>query len=156
MRPFDAFGQGRQPGFDRQKGKQHDAQRLSKYQAADNTDAYGVGCHFCKINAVKLKQFFGLVLVFPLVKMMKLGQIWLDPMAQDYILATIGDLIIWLIIVVPIGIVKFLFGGRRPIVVDTDSDGTGEIYLFVGGSVDATSAAQGNYSGTFTMTVSYD
>jgi uncharacterized membrane protein YfcA len=76
----------------------------------------------CKINAVKLKQFFGLVLVFPLVKMMKLGQIWLDPMGLDYILATIGDLIIWLIIVVPIGIAKFLFGGRHPIVVDTDTD----------------------------------
>jgi uncharacterized membrane protein YfcA len=76
----------------------------------------------CRINAVQLKQFFGLVLVFPLVKMMKLGQIWLDPMAQDYILATIGDLIIWLIIVVPIGILKFFFGKQVPVEIETDSD----------------------------------
>ncbi|MBN2230851.1 MAG: sulfite exporter TauE/SafE family protein, partial [Candidatus Thorarchaeota archaeon] len=32
----------------------------------------------CKVNAVQLKQVFGLVLVFPLVKMMYLGQMLLD------------------------------------------------------------------------------
>jgi uncharacterized membrane protein YfcA len=54
-----------------------------------------------RVDAVRLKHIFGLVLVFPLVKMMRLGQFWLG---DDLLLSTIGDLIIWLIIVVPIGL----------------------------------------------------
>ena len=61
-----------------------------------------------KINAVQLKQVFGLILVFPLVKMMKLGQLWLDPMGESFLIATLGDLIIWLAIVLPIGLLKLL------------------------------------------------
>lgn len=60
----------------------------------------------CKINAVQLKRIFGLVLVFPLVKMMKLGQIWLDPLNQSFVIATIGDILIWIAIVVPIGLMR--------------------------------------------------
>ncbi|MHA1904626.1 MAG: sulfite exporter TauE/SafE family protein [Candidatus Thorarchaeota archaeon] len=59
-----------------------------------------------KVNAVQLKQSFGLVLVFPLVKMMKLGQFWLDPLNQSFLIATIGDIIIWLIVVIPIGLLR--------------------------------------------------
>ncbi len=60
-----------------------------------------------KVNSVQLKRFFGLVLVFPLVKMMKLGQMWLDPLDASILVSTIGDIIIWLIIVIPIGLFRF-------------------------------------------------
>ncbi|MGV9169226.1 MAG: sulfite exporter TauE/SafE family protein [Promethearchaeia archaeon] len=61
----------------------------------------------CEVDAVGLKRVFGLVLVFPLVKMMKLGQMWLDPADQSIMIATIGDIIIWLFIVVPIGLLRY-------------------------------------------------
>lgn len=62
----------------------------------------------CRIDAVRLKQIFGLVLIFPLIKMAKLGSAWLDPSGTNFMLATIGDAIIWLLIVVPIAIVRFI------------------------------------------------
>ncbi len=61
----------------------------------------------CKVNAVQLKQVFGLVLVFPLVKMMYLGQMLMDPNNESFLMATLGDLIVWLIIVVPIGLLRY-------------------------------------------------
>ena len=42
-----------------------------------------------KVNSVQLKRVFGIILVFPLVKMMKLGQMWLDPMNTSILIATI-------------------------------------------------------------------
>ncbi len=60
----------------------------------------------CRVNAVQLKQVFGLILVFPLVKMMYLGQMLLDPLDESFVMATIGDIIIWLVIVVPIGLFR--------------------------------------------------
>lgn len=60
----------------------------------------------CKINSVQLKRVFGLILVFPLVKMMKLGQIWLDPMDTSVLMSTVGDILIWLFIVIPIGLFR--------------------------------------------------
>jgi len=65
-----------------------------------------------RVDAVRLKQLFGLVLVFPLIKMMKLGQLWLDPAGTSYLVSTLGDLIIWLLIVVPIGILRLIQEGR--------------------------------------------
>lgn len=61
-----------------------------------------------RIDAIRLKQLFGLVLVFPLIKMMKLGQLWLDPAGTSYLVSTVGDLIIWLLIVVPIGLLRLI------------------------------------------------
>ncbi|NHI90041.1 MAG: sulfite exporter TauE/SafE family protein [Candidatus Thorarchaeota archaeon] len=60
----------------------------------------------CRVNSVQLKRVFGLVLVFPLVKMMKLGQLWLDPSGSNVLISTAGDIIIWLAIVVPIGLFR--------------------------------------------------
>ncbi len=60
----------------------------------------------CKVNSVQLKRIFGVILVFPLVKMMMLGQMWLDPMDTNVLASTIGDIIIWLIIVVPVGLLR--------------------------------------------------
>ena len=60
----------------------------------------------CRVNAAQLKRIFGLVLVLPLVKMMSLGQLWLDPLDTSFLLAFIGDIIIWLLIVVPIGLLR--------------------------------------------------
>ena len=58
------------------------------------------------VDSVQLKRVFGLILVFPLVKMMRLGQMWLDPMGTSLLTSTIGDIIIWLIIVLPIGLFR--------------------------------------------------
>jgi hypothetical protein len=60
-----------------------------------------------RVDSVQLKQVFGLILVFPLVKMMRLGQMWLDPLDVSIIMSTIGDAIIWLVIVIPIGLIRF-------------------------------------------------
>ncbi|MHA2385590.1 MAG: sulfite exporter TauE/SafE family protein, partial [Candidatus Thorarchaeota archaeon] len=57
----------------------------------------------CKIDAVQLKRAFGVLLVFPLVKMMGLGRLWLDPMGLSFFLEIVGDLLICLLIIVPIG-----------------------------------------------------
>ena len=53
-----------------------------------------------RVNSVQLKRVFGVILVFPLIKMMRLGRMWLDPMGTDILTSTIGDIIIWLIIVI--------------------------------------------------------
>ena len=67
-----------------------------------------IGSRFaCRVNAVQLKRIFGLVLVFPLVRMMKLGQFWLDPSGTNYLLALTGDILIWLAIVVPVGLIRY-------------------------------------------------
>lgn len=60
----------------------------------------------CRVNAVQLKQIFGLILVFPLVTMMRLGQMWLDPNGSRGLLSTLGDITIWLAIIVPIGLFR--------------------------------------------------
>ncbi len=61
----------------------------------------------CRVNAVQLKQIFGLIIILPLISMMKLGQIWLDPNGTRGLLSTIGDVIIWLAIIIPIGLLRF-------------------------------------------------
>jgi uncharacterized membrane protein YfcA len=61
----------------------------------------------CRVDAVRLKQIFGLILVLPLITMMKLGQMWLDPTGIRGLLSTLGDITIWLLIVVPIGLLRF-------------------------------------------------
>ena len=67
-----------------------------------------------RVNSVQLKRIFGLILVFPLVKMMKLGQIWLDPMGTSILITTLGDIIIWLCIVLPIGLLRLYQLRRQP------------------------------------------
>ncbi|MCK5238421.1 MAG: sulfite exporter TauE/SafE family protein [Candidatus Thorarchaeota archaeon] len=68
-----------------------------------------------RVNAVQLKQVFGLILVFPLVKMMYLGQMLLDPLNQSFLMAIIGDIIIWLAIIIPIGVLRFYqIRGEQP------------------------------------------
>jgi uncharacterized membrane protein YfcA len=61
-----------------------------------------------RVPAVRLKQLFGLVLVFPLIRMMKLGELWLDPAGTNYLVSTAGDFIIWLLIVVPVGLARLI------------------------------------------------
>ncbi|MFW9887073.1 MAG: sulfite exporter TauE/SafE family protein [Candidatus Thorarchaeota archaeon] len=60
-----------------------------------------------RVNAVQLKRAFGLVLVFPLIKMMRLGSLWLDPGNQYSLMSTVGDIAIWLVIVIPIGLIRY-------------------------------------------------
>ncbi|MFX1440457.1 MAG: TSUP family transporter, partial [Promethearchaeota archaeon] len=61
----------------------------------------------CRIDAAKLKRLFGALLVFPLVEMMGLGRLWLDPLGLSVPLDVVGDLIICLIIIIPIGIFRW-------------------------------------------------
>jgi len=70
----------------------------------------------CKINAVRLKQLFGVLLVLPLVQMARLGQLWLDPSGADFVRVTIGNTIIWLAIVVPVAVYRTVQSrrGTRP------------------------------------------
>jgi uncharacterized membrane protein YfcA len=60
----------------------------------------------CRIDAVQLKRIFGIILVFPLVKMMGLGRLWLDPLGLSFFFEIIGDLVICLLIIVPIGVFR--------------------------------------------------
>lgn len=58
-----------------------------------------------KINATQLKQLFGLILLLPIIRMMRLGQLWLDPAGINFVLALLGDLIIWLLLLLVIGLI---------------------------------------------------
>jgi uncharacterized membrane protein YfcA len=68
----------------------------------------------CRVNAVQLKQIFGLVIILPLISMMKLGQMWLDPSGTRGLLSTTGDVIIWLAIVIPIGLIRLYQIRKQP------------------------------------------
>ena len=59
-----------------------------------------------RIDSAWLQRLFGFLLVFPLVKMMRLGQLWLDPSGSNYVIATIGDAIIWLVVGLPIWVLS--------------------------------------------------
>lgn len=59
-----------------------------------------------RVDSVWLQKLFGFLLIFPLVKMMTLGHLWLDPGGSNFILATIGDAIIWLLIGIPLWIIS--------------------------------------------------
>jgi len=59
-----------------------------------------------RIDAMWLQRLFGFLLIFPLLKMMSIGHFWLDPGGADYILATIGDAIIWLLISIPLWLIS--------------------------------------------------
>ena len=56
------------------------------------------------LNTAQLQRLFGFLLIFPLVTMMRLGHLWLDPSGSDYFLSTIGNATIWLLIGVSIWI----------------------------------------------------
>lgn len=62
----------------------------------------------CKIDAVRLKQLFGVLLVLPLVQMARLGQLWLDPSGTDFLMVTIGNTLIWFAIVIPVALYRFV------------------------------------------------
>ncbi|MFW9808317.1 MAG: sulfite exporter TauE/SafE family protein [Candidatus Thorarchaeota archaeon] len=59
-----------------------------------------------RVNEVFLQRIFGFLLIFPLIKMMNLGQFWLDPEGLNFVLATIGDTIIWLGIGIPLWVLS--------------------------------------------------
>jgi len=54
-----------------------------------------------RVDAARLQRFFGFLLIFPLIKLIKLGQLWLDPSGSNYLLGTFGDAVIWLVIGIP-------------------------------------------------------
>ena len=66
-----------------------------------------------QVNTVLLQRLFGFLLIFPLVTMMRLGHLWLDPSGSDYFLATIGDATIWLLIGIPIWLLSHFYRNPR-------------------------------------------
>ncbi len=76
----------------------------------------------CRVNAVQLKQIFGLIIILPLISMMQLGQIWLDPNGVRGILSTTGDIIIWLGIVLPIGLLRLYQIRKQSNVADVSAE----------------------------------
>ncbi len=62
----------------------------------------------CKVKSVQLKRAFGLILVFPLMKMMEIGHYWLDPLGDvNSAISMAGNIIVWLIVVLPIGLIRY-------------------------------------------------
>ncbi|MFX1559557.1 MAG: sulfite exporter TauE/SafE family protein [Promethearchaeota archaeon] len=74
------------------------------------------------VDAAWLQRLFGFLLIFPLVKMMSLGHLWLDPGGSNFILATLGDSIIWLVIAIPIWLLSTYQRrfNRRRVRIQTD------------------------------------
>lgn len=66
----------------------------------------------CHVNAIRLKQAFGVILVYPLVNMARLGKMWLDPSGANPLMDTIGDVAIWLLIVMPAALAKTIQSRR--------------------------------------------
>jgi hypothetical protein len=65
-----------------------------------------IGPHYaCKVDGVLLKRFFGAILTFPLIHLMSLGQLWLDPSGTNFLTSTIGDFILWILVILPCTIV---------------------------------------------------
>ncbi|TFG29094.1 sulfite exporter TauE/SafE family protein, partial [Candidatus Thorarchaeota archaeon] len=59
----------------------------------------------CKVDGVLLRRLFGAILVFPLVHLMDIGRLWLNPPGTNLLLCTTGDIILWILIVLPCAIV---------------------------------------------------
>jgi uncharacterized membrane protein YfcA len=76
-----------------------------------------------RVNSVQLKQIFGLVLVYPLVRMVRAGQLLLDPSGTDFVLATVGDIMVWLLIIVPIGLIKVYLNRGKGLITEQEEPG---------------------------------
>jgi uncharacterized membrane protein YfcA len=59
----------------------------------------------CKVDGIILRRFFGVILIFPLIHLMRLGQLWLDPLETSTLTGTVGDIIIWIMIILPCSLV---------------------------------------------------
>ena len=54
----------------------------------------------CKFDGVLLRRIFGVILVFPLVQMMNIGKFLLNPYGVDYLMETLGDILVWIIVII--------------------------------------------------------
>lgn len=70
----------------------------------------------CKVDGVLLRRLFGAILVFPLIHLTYLGQLWLDPLGTNLLICTIGDIILWILIVVPCVIVWVYWSRDKPVI----------------------------------------
>ncbi len=75
---------------------------------------FGAG-YACKVDGVLLRRLFGVILVFPLVHLLDLGRLWLDPLGTDLLLCTIGDIILWTLIVLPCVILWVYWSKKNPV-----------------------------------------
>jgi hypothetical protein len=73
------------------------------------------GANFaCKVDGVLLRRLFGVILVFPLIRLMNLGQVWLSPSGTNPLLCTIGDIILWICFVLPCAICWVYWSKNEP------------------------------------------
>lgn len=75
----------------------------------------------CKVDGVLLRRLFGVILVFPLVHLMDLGRLWLDPLGTDLMLCTIGDIILWTLIVLPC-VILWIYWSKKNLVTQQYPD----------------------------------
>ncbi|MHA2223567.1 MAG: sulfite exporter TauE/SafE family protein, partial [Candidatus Thorarchaeota archaeon] len=66
-----------------------------------------------RVDTNQLQRFFGFILIFPIVKMMRLGYLWLDPSGLNYISEILGDTIIWLLIGFPTWLLSSYYEKKR-------------------------------------------
>ncbi|MHA1290137.1 MAG: TSUP family transporter [Candidatus Thorarchaeota archaeon] len=69
----------------------------------------------CKIDGVLLRRLFGVILVFPLVHLIDLGRLWLNPLGTNLLLCTIGDIILWILIVLPCTILWVYWSKKKQV-----------------------------------------
>ena len=78
------------------------------------------GANFaCKVDGVLLRRLFGAILVFPLVHLMYLGQLWLDPLGTNLLICTIGDIILWMLIVTPCVFIWIYWSRNTPAITES-------------------------------------
>ena len=68
----------------------------------------------CKVDGVILKRFFGAILVYPLIHLMHLGQLWLDPLGANSLISISGNIIIWVLIILLCAIVWVHWQKKKP------------------------------------------
>ncbi len=61
----------------------------------------------CRIDGVLLRRIFGAILVFPLIHMMDIGGMLLNPNGGNYLISTLGDVLVWLVIISVHGLIWF-------------------------------------------------
>jgi hypothetical protein len=55
--------------------------------------------------------------------MVRAGQLLLDPSGTDFVLATVGDIMVWLLIIVPIGLIKVYLNRGKGLITEQEEPG---------------------------------
>ena len=78
----------------------------------------------CKVDGVLLKRVFGVILTFPLIHLMSLGQLWLDPPGTSFLTCTIGDILLWILVIIPCVFVWLFWRRNEQTIVEVETKGS--------------------------------